>query len=134
MKKQEMITQMNNRFSNMNEASVEALFNIIMLIPDQKSWMAFESQKADQQAEAKRNQLYKDFSKMFDAINTVDIPLRYDIGIEEIKAIDFVCGGIIKCFPEYALSVANNYFSYGFANGMKYAKTQARKKAKKEDR
>ena len=157
-KKKEMSAQMNNRFNNMNEAGVEALFNIIMQIPDRERWMVSTSleriaeldsldakreleekmvkkqqqEEAEQQANAKRNKLYNDFARMFDAINTVDIPLRYDLGIEEIKAIDFVCGNIIKCFPEYALSVANNYFCYGFANGMKYAKTQARKTTQKK--
>lgn len=158
MKKEEMIATMTNRFEGMNEAGVEALFNIIMLIPNKERWMASTtperiaeldalkaqreqeeaqakeaaSREADQRAEEKRNQLYHDFAKMFDAIHTVDIPERYDIGTEEIKAIDFVCGGVARCFPEYALDVANKYFSYGFANGMKCAKAQARKKAQKK--
>lgn len=40
MKKEEMIATMTNRFEGMNEAGVEALFNIIMLIPDKERWMA----------------------------------------------------------------------------------------------
>lgn len=158
MKKEEMIATMTNRFEGMNEAGVEALFNIIMLIPDKERWMASttperiaeldalkaqreqEEKQAKEQAQAeaeqreieKRNQLYHDFAKMFDAIHTVDIPARYDIGTEEIKAIDFICGGVARCFPEYALAVANKYFCYGFANGMKCAKAQARKKAQKK--
>ena len=153
MKKEEMIVTMNNRFKGMNEAGVEALFNIIMLIPDKERWMASTTSEriaeldalkaqreleeahakeqaqaeSDQRAAEKRNQLYRDFAKMFDAINTVDIPERYDISTEEIKAIDFICGGVAKCFPEYALSAASKYFSYGFANGMKYVKAQAKK-------
>ena len=157
MKKEEMVATMTNRFEGMNAAGVEALFNIIMLIPNKERWMAsttperiaeLDALKAqreleeaqakeqtqaetDQRAEEKRNQLYYDFAKMFNAIHTVDIPERYDISTEEIKAIDFICGGIAKCFPEYALSAASKYFSYGFANGMKYAKAQAKKSIKK---
>ena len=41
MKKEEMIATMTNRFEGMNEAGVEALFNIIMLIPDKERWMAY---------------------------------------------------------------------------------------------
>lgn len=158
MKKEEMIATMTNRFEGMNTTGVEALFNIIMLIPAKERWMAsttperiaeldtlkaqseLEEAKAkeqaqaeaDQRAEEKRNQLYHDFAKMFDAIHTIDIPERYDIGTEEIKAIDFICGGVARCFPEYALSAASKYFSYGFANGMKYAKAQVKKAIKKE--
>ena len=157
MKREEMIATMTNRFEGMNEAGVEALFNIIMLIPDKERWMASTTPEriaeldalkvqreqeekqakeqaqaeADQRAEEKRNQLYHDFAKMFDAIHTVDIPSRYDLSLDEFQTIDYICGGVSKCFPEYALSVANKYFSYGFANGMKCAKAQARKKAKK---
>lgn len=69
---------------------------------------------------------------MFDAIHTVEIPARYDLGSNEIQAIDYICGGVAKCFPEYAFAVANKYFCYGFANGMKCAKAQARKKAQKK--
>lgn len=149
MKREKMIATMNNRFEGLNEAGVEALFNIVMIIPEKERWMAsttperiaeldaLKEQKeleeaqakeaAVQKAEMKRNQIYHDHAKMFDAINTVDIPVRYDLGIDEIRAIDYICGGISKCFPEYAFDVANKYFCYGFAKGLKCAKAQAKK-------
>ena len=75
--------------------------------------------------------------KYFNETNYMDIRVLGTLGmteddVEEIKAIDFICGGVARCFPEYALGVANKYFSYGFANGMKCAKAQARKKAQKK--
>ena len=65
------------------------------------------------------------------AIESVHLPTRYDLGIEEIRAIDYVCGGASRCFPEYAFSVAGMYFDYGFVKGMRYAKAQFKKRQKK---
>lgn len=153
MKREEMIAAMTDRLEGMNEAGVKVLFDIFTLLPEKERWMASttperiaeldalkaqreleEAQakeqaqaEADQRAEEKRNQLYHDFAKMFDAIHTIEIPERYDIGAEEIKAIDFICGGVSKCFPEYALSVASKYFNYGFAKGIKCAKAQKKR-------
>ena len=69
---------------------------------------------------------------MFNAIKTIDVPTRYDLEIGEIQAIDCICGGISRYFPEYAFSVAGNYFKYGFVKGMRYAKAKAKKKQNKQ--
>lgn len=158
MKREEMIAAMTDRLEGMNEAGVKVLFDIFTLLPEKERWMASTTperiaeldalkeqreqeealakeaaeKEAEQRAEEKRNQLYHDFAKMFDAIHTIEIPERYDIGTEEIEALDFVCGNVSKCFPEYTLWLSSNCFSYGFAKGMKYAKAQARKKAQKK--
>ena len=154
MKKEEMIATLNERLSNMNEAGVEALFNIIIPISEKERWQAtttperiaeldaLNQQKelaeknakaeARHQKELQRNQVYTEYAKMFDAINSINIPSRYDISTGEIKAIDLVCGEISRCFPQYAFDVANYYFCYGFVKGSRYAKAQAKKKVKKE--
>lgn len=154
MKKEEMIATLNERFSNMNEAGVEALFNIIMPISERERWQATTTperiaeldalnqqqelqekqakEEARQQKEMQRNQTYLDHARMFDAINSVSIPSRYDISTDEIRAIDLVCGEISRCFPQYAFDVANYYFCYGFVKGSRYAKALEKKKAKKE--
>ena len=157
-KKVEMITAMKNRFEGMNETGVEALFDLVMLIPDRERWMetttseriaeldaikvqreqeaAQEKERADKEAQQKedekRNQIYLDHARMFNAIKTIDMPTRYDLCIEEIRAIDFVCGGVSRCFPEYAYSVSDKFFKYGFVKGMRYAKAQAKKKQQKK--
>ena len=154
MKKEEMIATMNERFSSMNEAGVEALFNIIMPISERERWQATTTperiaeldalnqqqefqekqakEEARQQKELQRNQTYIDHARMFDAINSIHIPARYDISTDEIMAIDLVCGEISRCFPQYTFDVANYYFCYGFVKGSRYAKSQAKKKVKKE--
>ena len=154
MKKEEMIAAMNDCFNNMNDAGVEALFNIIMPISEKERWQATtsperiaeldalnlqkeiqekqEKEEARQQKELQRNQTYLDHARMFDAINSVSIPARYDISTDEIKAIDLVCGEISRCFPQYAFDVANYYFCYGFVKGSRYARALAKKKSKKE--
>ena len=158
-KKEEMIATMINRLEGMNEAGVEVLFDLVMLIPDRERWMAstpperiaeldaikvqreqeaaLEKEKADKEAQqiadAKRNQIYLDHARMFNAIKTIDVPIRYDLSIEEILAIDFVCGGISRCFPEYAYSVAGKYFKYGFVKGVRYVKAQSKKKQREKE-
>lgn len=155
-KKEEMITSITKRLESMNETGVTSIFNLIGLIPDRERWMAstsqeriaeldaietqreqdaeYEKEKAVKEAreatEAKRNQFYLDHARMFSAIKTVTIPTRYDLNTEEIRAIDFVCGGISRCFPEYAYSVACKYFKYGFVKGLRYGTAQAKKKQK----
>jgi len=52
------------------------------------------------------------------------------MSIEEIKAIDILCGGISKYYPDYAFDVAIHYFSHGFVKGTRYAKAQIKKKQK----
>ena len=156
--KEEMITTIANRLEGMNEAGVKVLFDIVMLVPDRERWMASTSperiaeldaikaqreqeealekeraaKEARQIAEEKRNQIFIDHARMFNAIETINVPTRYDLCIEEILAVDFVCGGISQCFPEYAYSVASKYFNYGFVKGVRYAKAQAKKKQKGE--
>lgn len=156
VKKKEMITSITNRLENMNETGVSFLFDFIKLVPDKEQWMASTSQEriaelkdieaqrneeaehkiekdakeAEEAAQAKKNQIYFDHARMFNAIKTIDIPTRYDLSIAEIRAIDFVCGGIRRCFPEYAYSVACKYFKYGFVKGSRYATAQAKKKQK----
>ena len=97
---------------------------------------AIEKEKAAEEARqteaAKRDQIYLDHARMFNAIKTIDVPARYDLCVGEIWAIDFVCGGIRQWFPEYAYSVASKYFNYGFVKGVRYAKAQAKKKQKGE--
>ena len=158
MKKEEMIATLNERFNSMNEEGVEALFNIIMAIPDRERWMAtttperiaeldalkvqreLEEKKAREQAQEeseqrfteRRNQAYHDYARMFDAINAVKIPARYDINTGEITAIDCVCGEVSRYFPDYMLNVVNHSFCYGFVKGSRYAKAQAKKQSKKE--
>ena len=157
MKKEEMIQTLNNRFEGMNEEGVKFLYDIIMIIPERERWMAsttperiaeldaLKAQKeleekqekerkqaeADQQYTDRRNQAYHEHAKVFDKIFSVEIPSRYDIGTEEIKAIDCVCGELIKCFSDYALKAAHYYFNYGFAQGSRCAKNQAKKGIKK---
>ena len=89
-----------------------------------------KAREAQQIADAKREQIYRDHARMFNAIKTVNIPSRYDLSIGEIEAIDFVCGEIRRYFPEYAYSVACKYFDYGFVKGMRYATARAKKKHK----
>lgn len=155
-KRDEMIASITKRLESMNETGVASIFNLIGLIPDRERWMAstsqeriaeldaieaqreqdaeYEKEKAVKEAreatEAKRNQFYLDHARMFSAIKTVTIPTRYDLSTEEIRAIDFVCGGISRCFPEYAYSVACKYFKYGFVKGLRYGTAQAKKKQK----
>ena len=103
------------------------------------AYAALEEKKAKEQAQEeanqrftdRRNQVYHNFSRMFDAIHTVDIPSRYDISTDEIQAIDCVCGEVSRCFPEYMLKAANHFFCYGFVKGSRYAKAQAKKAIKK---
>ena len=155
-KREEMITNITKRLESMNETGVTSIFNLLGLIPDKERWMASTSQEriaeldaieaqceqdaeyekekaakeAQEAAEAKRNQLYLDHARMFSAIKSINIPTHYDLGIEEIRAIDFICGGISRCFPEYAYSVACKYFKYGFVKGLRYGTAQAKKKQK----
>lgn len=153
MKKEEMITTMNKRFSGMNETGVEFIYNIIMAIPQNERWMLETTQeriaeldaitkqkelKAKQaEQEAYQQQLlekdcvYSEHAKLFDTINSVDIPTRYDLSTDDIMAIDKVCGEISRCFPEYALGVAHNYFNYGFAMGSKCTLAAVKKTTKK---
>ena len=152
--KEEMIASIINRLNAMNETGVTSLFDIIMLIPIRERWMASTSQEriaeldaiaaqrekeeaqkkemvekeAQQKADAKRTQIYHDYARMFNAIDNVEIPTRYDLSVGEIQAIDFVCGGVRRYFPEYAYSVANKYFDYGFVKGMRYATACAKKR------
>ena len=86
--------------------------------------------EAQQIADAKREQIYHDCARMFNAIKNVEIPTRYDLTVGEIQAIDFICGEIHRFFPEYAYSVACKYFDYGFVKGMRYATARAKKKHK----
>lgn len=156
-KKEEMITTIKNRLEAMNETGVKTLFDIVMCIPDRERWMAattperiaeldaintqrdreekLTQEKADkiaqQKENANRNQILHDYARMFNAIETLDMPTRYDLCIGEIMAIDYVCGGVSHCFPEYAYSVSGYYFKYGFVKGIRYAKAQAKKKQKK---
>ena len=65
------------------------------------------------------------------AIESVRVPTQYDLRVEEIRAIDYVCGGASRCFPEYAFSVAGMHFDYGFVKEMRYAKVQFKKRQKK---
>ena len=146
-----MIVTINNRFSEMNEEGVEALFNIIMAIPKKERWMItttperiaeldalkeqteIEEKQAEEEAYKQKmekiNKTYYDHAKMFDTINNVHIPARYNIGNDEIEAIGFVHGQISKIFPKYTHEVANDYFCYGFAKGLRYAKAETKKKA-----
>lgn len=149
-KKNEMIAAIANRLEELNEAGATALFNLIMLFPDKEHWKASTSperlaeleaievqceqeriqaaKEAQQTKEATRKQLYLDHARMFNAIDTVDVPTRYDLCVGEIRAIDFICGGISRCFPDYAYSVACKYFKYGFVKGTRYATACAKKK------
>lgn len=157
-KREDMIITMTNRLKGMNAAGVEMFYSIFKLFPDREQWMASttperieeldaiealrkqeeENEKekaaneAQQMADANRKQLYHDYARMFNAIKTIDVPTRYDLEIGEIQAIDCICGGISRYFPEYAFSVAGNYFKYGFVKGMRYAKAKAKKKQNKQ--
>lgn len=148
--KDEMIAAIANRLEELNEAGATALFNLIMLFPDKEHWKASTSperlaeleaievqreqeriqaaKEAQQTEETTRKQLYLDHARMFNAIDSVDIPTRHDLCAEEIWAIDFICGGVRRCFPEYAYSVACKYFKYSFVKGMRYVTARAKKK------
>lgn len=158
-KKEEMIASIINRLEEMNESGVNALYDFITVFPVKERWMASTSKEriveldaieaqreqeaaqekertakeAEEKATAKRKQLYRDYARMFNAINTVDIPTRYDMTIGEIEAIDFVCGEVRRYFPEYAFSVANKYFDYGFVNGMRCAKARTQQKKNRKN-
>ena len=149
-KKEEMITSITNRLETMNETGVTALYDLITIIPVKERWLASTSkeriaeldaiaaqreqekeqktEEAKQRTAAKREQVYHDYAKMFNAIKNVEIPTRYDLMIDEIQAIDFICGEVRRCFPEYAYSVACKYFKYGFVKGQRYAMARAKKK------
>lgn len=153
-KKEEMITSIANRLNAMNEAGVTALYDFITIFPVKERWMAStskeriaeldaiaaqrereEAQKkemaekeAQQIEDTKREQYFHDYARVFNAIKNVEIPTRYDLSVGEIEAIDFVCGGVRRYFPEYAFSVACKYFDYGFVKGMRYATARAKKK------
>ena len=154
VKKEEMIACITNRLEEMNETGVTALYDLIMIIPVKERWLASTSKEhiaeldaiaaqceqetaqekeraakeAKQRTAAKREQLYHDYARMFNAIKNVEIPARYDLMVDEIKAIDIVCGEASRCFPEYAFSVACKYFKYGFIKGQRYATARAKKK------
>ena len=71
-------------------------------------------------------------AKLFNAISSVVIPGRYDLGIEDMEAIDFVNGNIKRCFPNYVFSASYAFYKYGFLKGTRYAKAEAKRKAKKK--
>ena len=149
MKKEEMITTMNERFSNMTEEGVQALFNIIMSIPERERWLltttperlaeldALAKQKEQEEAQKKeeehqecvqyREQFITEHAKLFDAINSVSVPTRYDIGNEDVAAIDFVHGKMLKMFPE-TFGAYMDFFKYGFLKGMRYATNEMKRK------
>lgn len=153
-RKEEMISGITSYLDGMNEVGVTFWHDLLMSIPVKERWMAsttkeriaeldaIEAQReqdaaqakeraakeAEEKATAKREQIYRDYAGMFNAIKKVKIPTRYDLSIGEIEAIDFVCGEISRCFPEYAYSVASKYFDYGFVKGMRYATARAKKK------
>ncbi len=153
-RKEEMISGITSYLDGMNEAGMTFWHDLLMSIPVKERWMASttkehiteldaisaqyekeEAQKkemvekeAQQKADAKREQIYHDYARMFNTIKKVEIPTRYDLTIGEIEAIDSVCGGIRHYFPEYALSVACKYFKYGFVKGIRYATAQSKKK------
>ena len=155
-RKEEMIAGITNHLEEMNESGVIIWHDFIMSIPIKERWMASTSKEriaeldaiatqreqdaaqkkeraakeAEQKESEKREQIYRDYARMFNAIKTVDIPTRYDLTVGELQAIDFVCGGIRRYFPEYAYSVAGAYFKYGFVKGKRYEKACAKKKQK----
>ena len=155
--KEEMIITITNRLNKMNETGVKELFDMIMLFPDKERWMAStsleriaeldavkaqhereeklekekEAREAQRIADEKRNQIYLEHERMFRAIKSIHVPTRYDLCVGEIWAIDYVCGEIRRCFPEYVYSVAGMYFNYGFVKGMRYAKAVFKRKQKK---
>lgn len=73
-----------------------------------------------------RKRFYIDHVRMFRAIESGPVPTRYDLRVEEIRAIDYVCGGASRCFPEYAFSVAGMYFDYGFVKGVRWGSRETR--------
>ena len=133
--KEEMIATIMNRLEKMNEAGVKALFDMVMLFSDREWWMestTMEEEEAAREAQRiadeKRKQFYFDHARMFRAIESVHVPARYDLGIEEIRAIDYVCGGASRFFPEYAFSVEGMYFDYGFVKGVRWGKAGVKRK------
>ena len=156
-KKEEMIISITALLEGMNETGVAFWNDFIMSIPVKERWLASTSQErideldaiaalreqeaaqekektameARQLADAKREQCFHDYARMFNAIKTVDVPIRYDLSIGEIQAIDFICGEVSRFFPEYAYSVACKYFKYGFVKGTRYATAYAKRKKKK---
>ncbi len=156
-KKEELITSITALLEGMNETGVTFWNDLIMSIPVKEQWLASTSQEridelnaiaaqreqkaaqekekaameARQMADAKREQYFRDYARMFNAIKTVDVPIRYDLSIGEIRAIDFSCGEISRFYPEYAYSVACKYFKYGFVKGQRYATARAKKKMTK---
>lgn len=155
-KKEELIASITTLLEGMNEAGVTFWNDLIMSIPVKERWLASTSQErideldaiaalreqeaaqekekaameARQLTDAKREQYLHDYARMFNAINAIDMPTRYDLTVGEIQAIDFICGGIRRFFPEYAYSVAGKYFTYGFVKGVRYATARAKKKLK----
>ena len=130
--KEEMITTIMSCLNKMNETGVRAMFDMVLLFSDKERWRAstsleriaeldaikaqrerereLEKEKAaketQRKADEKRNQIYLDHARMFRAIESIHVPTRYDLCVEEIQAIDYVCGEVRRCFPEYAYSVA----------------------------
>ncbi|MBR2924846.1 MAG: helix-turn-helix transcriptional regulator [Clostridia bacterium] len=159
-KKEEMITSITALLEGMNETGVTFWNDFIMSIPVKERWLASTSQErideldaiaalreheaaqekektameARQLADAKRERCFHDYARMFNAIKTVDVPIRYDLSIGEIQAIDFICGEVSRFFPEYAYSVACKYFKYGFVKGTRYAKRKKKKTRQTDER
>lgn len=123
-KKEEMIASITNCLEEMNEAGVTALYDFITVFPVKERWMASTSKEriaeldaieaqreqeaaqekertakeAEEKATAKREQIYRDYAGMFNAIKKVKMPTRYDLTVGEIQAIDFVCCEIRRFF------------------------------------
>ena len=154
MRKEEMISTMNERFNRMTEEGVEVFFNIFTAIPEKEKWLLTttperlaelaalnqqreleeqqQKEEAEQQRKLEREAELAKHSKLFTTIENVHVPTRYDMTVNEVIAIDFKNGQVSRCFPDYAYAVANDYFSYGFLKGARYAKAEAKRSIKKK--
>lgn len=155
MNKKEMITVLNNKLEQMTEKGIQTISDIVtaMMECDERYLLstsqeriaelnAIELQKTIDKEKAKedayqnqiilRNQTYVKYAKVFDAINTVNIPTRYDLKTDEIEAIDLVNGNILRFCPQETLDISRACFKYGFVKGTRYAKVAEKRKEKKK--
>ncbi|MBQ8724947.1 MAG: hypothetical protein IJY74_04660, partial [Oscillospiraceae bacterium] len=98
--------------------------------PEEKERQQKEKQKLNEE----REKILAKNVKLYAELDAVETPGNYDIFTSEVEAIDARHGQIGRYFPEYAIGVSGDYFNLGFMKGVKYAKAEARKKAKKESR
>ena len=148
-----MILSLNNLMENLNEEGVELIYNCVGIfeLDKQERYLTTTSPERivelkaieekgkkckEQEKELKaieveeyRNEYLTKHSKLYKTIEQVKIEnLRYDLGIEDIEAIDFKYGNIKNIFPQYVFEASYDFFKYGFLKGTRFAANEAKRK------